>query len=113
MTARVVELGCPGHLIVANACRWRRHTQIGKRFRVSTLGDYFSPSGRATIGSGPTDFFETMVFRTGRKQVEGSERCGCLEVADWSELECQRYTTAGEAQRGHERMVAKYAKKVD
>ena len=67
----ITELGCPGHLIVADRCRWRRHTQIGTHYRVSTVGNYFPEKGgeRDTIGGDADSFFETMVFRT----IEGEE----------------------------------------
>ena len=104
----ITELGCPGHLIVADRCRWRRHTQIGTHYRVSTVGNYFPEKGgeRDTIGGDADSFFETMVFRTieGEEETEG---CGCLPV-EWGDLDCNRYPTAGLAQSGHEAMVAKY-----
>lgn len=115
----VEHLGCPGHLIVSRYCRWRRHTQIDGpcgSFRVSTLGDYYQPGPngsevRATVAGGRADFFETMVFRTvPRRLVAESEGCGCREVEDWSEIDAERNATAGQAQAGHERLVAKYAR---
>ena len=104
-----IELGCPGHLIVANKCRWRRHTQVGI-FRVSTVGDYFPDRDgpRDTVGSGPQDFFETMVFRTTGLPDPGSEGCGCCEVTSYDNIASARYVTAGEAQAGHERLVAEF-----
>lgn len=110
----VVELGCAGHLIVAASCRFRRHTQIGTKYRVSTVGDYYYPiegKERQTLGSGADSFFETMVFETTGAPARGSEGCGCLKVKSWSEVDGVRYATAGEAQAGHERLVAKYRRK--
>ena len=89
---------------------WHRHTQVGD-FRVSSIGDYrpyFGSGKRQTVGAGAEDFFETMVFRLTPHQNDGNEGCGCREIDDWAELECQRYSTAGEAQVGHENIVAKY-----
>jgi hypothetical protein len=106
MTERI-ELGCAGHCIVSGSCRFRRHTQVGT-YRVSTIGDYYSRNKRETIGSGPDDFFETMVFRTSLEPDAGNEGCGCRTVLDWGEIDCERYATAGAAQAGHERFVAKY-----
>jgi hypothetical protein len=106
-----IELGCPGHLIVARSFRWRRHTQIGNKYRVSSVGDYFpgTPNAtRDTVGSGDDDFFETMVFPLTAKQEKGNEGCGCNAVKDWSELDGKRYATAGAAQVGHEAFVKKY-----
>jgi hypothetical protein len=59
----------------------------------------------------PADLFETMVFETIGKPADGNEGCGCIEVRDYSESECHRYATAGEAQAGHETMVRKYQRK--
>lgn len=107
------ELGCAGHLAVSNQCAWRRHTQIGSRFRVSTVGNYFPGRERKrdTVGSEPDSFFETMVFETIASPEPDSEGCGCLQVLNYDGLECKRYATAGEAQSGHERMVREYVAK--
>lgn len=113
-----IELGCAGHLIVAKWCRWKRHTQVGK-YRVSSIGDYYGPDidridrdrnavKRQTIGGGDDSYFETMVFETIDEQDTGNDGCGCRAVKDWSEIDGERYATAGEAQAGHERYVAKY-----
>jgi hypothetical protein len=109
-----VELGCAGHLIVARWCLYRRHTQIGDSFRVSTVGDYRPPldgercGPRETIGAGKDSFYETMVFRTDPEPASKSEGCGCRKVIDWCEIDTKRYATAGEAHEGHERLVRKY-----
>jgi hypothetical protein len=108
-----IELGCPGHFICAQDCRFRRHTQIGN-YRVSTVGDLFyrSEDGkRQTVGSGEKEFFETMVFKTTKKPAKGNDGCGCREVNDWGGLECNRYKTAAQAHEGHEAMIRKYARK--
>lgn len=107
--SRRVELGCAGHLIVSSRCRWKRHTQVGN-YRISSIGDYYPDRDgkRDTIGAGPDAFFETMVFKTVEAQDADNEGCGCRAVDDWSEIEGERYATAGEAQAGHERYVAKY-----
>lgn len=110
------ELGCAGHFICSSSCRFRRHTQIGN-YRISTVGDYYySPTGRdedekrKTVGIGKKDFFETMVFKTSRKRASGNDGCGCRHVEDWGGLEQIRYATAGQAQRGHEKIVEKYGR---
>lgn len=119
-----LELGCKGHLIVGNSCRWHRHTQVGN-YRISTIGDYYSVNykkldkgvprslalERDRVGSGAKDFFESQVFKTSRKREKQNDGCGCRRVIDWGGLECKRYPTAGKAQAGHERLVQKYLRK--
>jgi hypothetical protein len=102
-----VELGCPGHFVLADKCRWRRHTQVG-RYRISTVGDYRREPGapRDTVNS--SHYFETMVFETTDEEEEDSEECGCRRLTSLTPLETDRYRTAGEAQRGHEAMVKRY-----
>lgn len=105
-----VELGCAGHFICAKDCHWRRHTQVGG-YRVSSVGNLYydhEPNKRQTVGA--TGFFETLVFALTDEQDAGNEGCGCRKVAEWSEIDGERYETAGEAQAGHERYVAKYSK---
>jgi hypothetical protein len=104
----VRELGCIGHFIAAKNCLFRRHTQVGSKYRVSTVGDYYVDDKRQTIGAGDSDYFETYVFRTTGKPAKGSEGCGCVEVAEWSEIDGNRSATAGEAQLCHEAFVNKY-----
>lgn len=50
-------------------------------------------------GDGPPLIFETMVFKCG---ADG-------KVADWSELDSDRYTTEEDALAGHARLVNKWA----
>ena len=121
----IVELGCPGHFILGASCRWRRHTQIGDSYRVSTVGNLWveepneDPDAprmakRLTVGVSKGSYFETMVFRTTGKPAEGSDGCGCLEVEDFANPEdCGHWATEGEAQEGHESMVARYAAKLE
>lgn len=108
MSVKITELGCAGHLIMSSRCRWRRHTQIGDVYRVSTVGDYFPSDTREPIGWGD-QFFESMVFATAAAYEPNNDGCGCRQVVDWTGLEIRRYATAGEAQAGHEDLVAKYA----
>lgn len=103
------ELGCAGHLIGASSCHFRRHTQIGTKFRVSTVGDYYVGEKRTPMGFGD-QFFETMVFSTVAKSPD-NDGCGCLEAKSWSEIDTRRYATAGEALAGHEELVRIYSKR--
>lgn len=111
MVSKRVELGCIGHFICAGDCRWRRHTQI-PGYRISSVGLYFPPykskDQPTPIGYGKESLFETMVFATTNKADESSDGCGCKVVKEWSEIEGRRYATAGAAQAGHEKLVAKY-----
>lgn len=109
---KITELGCAGHFMCAKDCNFRRHTQVGKKYRVSTVGDLYYPSEptkRQTVGAGDDSFFETYVFETNGKQCEGNDGCGCIEVKNWSEIDGRRWATAGAAQKGHEAFVRKYA----
>lgn len=103
-----VELGCAGHFICADRCRWRRHTQVGS-YRISSVGDLYIDGKRETVGA--WGYFETMVFKTKRDLCVGNDGCGCRQIESWTEVDAIRYETAGEAQKGHERFVAKYLKK--
>lgn len=104
------ELGCAGHFSGSDNCLWRRHTQV-EHYRISTVGLYYPLSSLGLpkpFGANPRHWFETMVFATLAKAPPNSGGCGCKAVAEWHEIETARYRTAGEAQRGHEAMVAKY-----
>jgi len=110
VSVAITHLGCAGHLIVADRCRWRRHTQVGTAYRVSSVGNYYPTGGeRATVGASADSWFESMVFRTVATPSCDSDGCGCLAVADWCEIESRRYATAGAAQAGHDELVARYA----
>ncbi len=105
-----IEIGCAGHFIGSADCQWTRHTRVGA-YRVSSVGEYRPRSERTTLGAGDSDYFETMVFKArDSEDPTDNDGCGCGEIEDWSELECERYATAGEAQAGHEAMVEKYQK---
>ena len=82
-------------------------------YRISSVGELYFKNGpqRQALGADPKSFFETMVFQTVARAASGNDGCGCRAVTGWSEIDSARYATAGEAQRGHERMVAKYARK--
>lgn len=70
---------------------------------------YFDDRSRKRETVNASSFFETKVFVTRPNQEPENENCGCHDVADWIEIDGQNYDTAGEAQAGHEAMVAKYA----
>lgn len=101
-----VELGCLGHFICAERCRWRRHTEVGGLFRVSSVGEFYATEEGNMEEIGCDRFYETMVFRLSPEP--SSNDCDCHKTQDLSELECDGYQTAKEANSGHNRMVAKY-----
>lgn len=116
---QAVYLGCIGHYILGDRCRFRLHTQIGTMFRVSTVGDMHSSpdSERSTVaGYGPNDpppYFETMVLRTTKRRVKGNDGCGCLEPQSRSYSNPEKralYSTAGAATAGHRQLVQIYTR---
>lgn len=125
MTIPTKELGCAGHFVGAKDCLWRRHTQVGGAFRVSTIGLYY-PASRGTDprnGDDPESFkfdsvsyFESMVFRTATcpsvNETHGAG-CGCHPVKDYGGCLTRRYATAGEANAGHDELVARFARRVE
>jgi hypothetical protein len=99
-----VWYGYAGHLIVGSRCRYHLATRVGNYF-ISTVGDYFPERDRReTIGGGPEDFFETMVF-----PVDGELPSGDPNILDWSAIECARYKESIDAERGHRGLCNKYA----
>lgn len=101
--------GHAGHFICAAQCRFHLCTQVGDKL-ISTIGDYYDHKNtRQTIGSGPTDYFETFVF-----QVTGPSSCTQVECqcnmpqVNWLELEGIRHETAGNAMRAHVSYCAQY-----
>lgn len=109
----IYELGCVGHCIIGHRCRWRRHTQIDHKYRVSTIGLYYQDElaeKPSSLGGSDDDLFETMVFETTANPVPDNDGCGCHDVVSWEEIEGRRYATVYDARMGHEAMVTKYAK---
>lgn len=109
VNVEVKHLGCAGHFICARNCLWKRHTEVGN-YRISTVGNLFYEhrKERITLGCDDDSFFETMVFKLTGEYDPSGEGCGCRQVESWSELECERYATAGEAQAGHEKWIERY-----
>lgn len=107
----VVERPFRGHFCAANDCRFFRTTDVGDKWRVSTIGDYHQGGIGRRQEIGYKRFFETMVFPLSNKRCEGcGGPCdGAQLVADWSEMEADAYSNAAEAEAGHAVIVAKYA----
>lgn len=120
MKIKIKNFGHPAHFICGNNCRFHLATQVGD-YLISTVGELvFDSSVKKVldkvrddrefeeIGFGRT--YETMVFRAGEKcEAEG---CNCgLPVIDGSELDFLGYNDADSANKGHQRLVAKWLRK--
>ena len=102
--------GYAGHLCVSDQCLFTMATQVGN-YLISTVGDYrrYHRGDMAPLGSGREDFFETAVFPAGH--VCNMSGCGC-EMPDigGGELDMERCSTAGEAQKIHIKYCEKYSR---
>lgn len=99
-------LGMPGHFIGASRCVWHMTTIVGP-YLVSTVGDYRPVNEEKSTNIGLNRKYETMVFRAGAACAR--PECGCgVPDHDGHGIDFAPYNTAGEAQTGHEAMVAKY-----
>lgn len=101
--------GYAGHFICGNECRFRLCTKVGD-YLISTVGDYWFQDQRRTIGAGPLSFYETYVFKAGRRCT--TKECGCDQptLADACEIDGERCATAGQAQALHLKYCEKYSK---
>lgn len=95
--------GYPGHLIVADQCRFHLHTRVG-RVIVSTVGDY-RPSHkggeRDTIGC--DRYFETYVFLA--RDTERPEG----EPLNYGEIDSFASNDSEESERQHYEMCERWA----
>jgi hypothetical protein len=101
-------MGHAGHFIMGSNCQFRLNTYVNG-YIVSTVGelkyggdknDYpFRPLGAAS-----DSLYETFVFKAKKSQ----RACCPWEMADASEIDSQRYSTAEAAARGHEEMLTKW-----
>ena len=104
------------HLCVGASCQFHLCTRVGN-YLVSTVGDYYpygqrKDSKRETIGAGENSFFECCVFRVVGENGCRDATCVCgLPEVSWSQLEGQRYATAGVARHAHMQACAKYARR--
>lgn len=131
--------GSPGHLIVAEDCRFHLATVIGP-WLVSTVGEWLPDSsawhiyadsrnvtlegrgdarradfkrkvGYIEIGAGR--LYETMVFPIGDERCAAPDcDCGMPVVQEWGELDSDGYNLRGDAQRGHLAMCETWAARV-
>lgn len=111
-TVETIDRPFAGHFIGSADCRFFRTTDVGEKWRVSTVGDYH-PSGLPDVGAheiGYQRLYETMVFQLGRTICDCG--CGAPEVSSWTEKDFKGYGTQQEAETGHASMVAKYRARV-
>lgn len=130
--------GSPGHLIVAEDCRFHLCTKVGP-WLVSTVGEWLPDSNSWSIyaesrgiqieGRGDArraDFkrkigfleigagrkYETMVFRLTDKRCDIEDcLCGMPLVEDWGEIDSNAYNARGDAQQGHYAMCETWSLK--
>jgi hypothetical protein len=97
--------GYPGHLMVADSCRFRLHTRIGN-YRISTVGDRHKNGRRDEPAKeiGANCLFETYVFRV----HDGEYACG--EMDEGLEIDSESYNDGEKANEGHMAMCRKYAR---
>lgn len=103
-----VWYGYAGHLAVGARCAFHMSTRIGN-YLISTVGHYI-PKGKETtqiesIGSGNSDYFETMIF-----PCSGEDKYG-NPIIELNELYCRRYSNSREAEANHRKVCKEYAKK--
>ena len=116
--------GFSGHFCCGQWCRFHMTTKIGK-FVISTVGKFVHPRNSGASEKTESDymienpngeqigygrFYETMVFRAGKKCVSNGCNCGQPKIAS-NELDTMGYNDAGSATRGHLSMCNKWAKK--
>ena len=90
----------PGHFICADRCRFFRHTHVGRRWCVSTVGDlHLTPSGPREPVGWQRDY-ETYVFDL---RADPKER--------WQEVAADRAGSNATALVAHRRMYARIARK--
>lgn len=104
---RWIWMGHAGHLCVADSCRFKLNTFVG-RYIVSTVGEYYSANETKmqTLGAGDKTFYETMVFKA-RKSIQ---KCCPYQAVICGEVEVRRYETAEEAQKGHLKLCEIWSK---
>lgn len=91
------DLSRPGHFIASDRCRFFRHTHIGERYCVSTVGDYYPEGSGRRVAIGWERFFETYVFDLAAS--EGDR---------WNEIDSLPAQTREDATTAHEDLVAKW-----
>lgn len=96
--------GYAGHFICGSKCAFHLATRVNG-FLISTVGDY-RPDGKKPepLGAEKDSLFETFVFRCGGDDIYGNPN-----IADYAEIDVERYAKSNAAERGHYRYCEKYA----
>jgi hypothetical protein len=110
MSAKQVWMGHAGHFICGNDCQFHLNTYVNGVI-VSTLGELKDSrkEGFQPLGFSPDSLYESMVFTA--VKTESGDECCPYRQSSGRELEGCRYATAGEAAKGHAKLIAKYARK--
>lgn len=100
--------GMPGHLIVGDRCVHHLCTEVGQ-YLISTVGEYRPDhkKDREEVGCGR--FFETYVFKLGRKFKRCSCGCGVPTPSDMCEIDSLPANDAINADKNHMKMCRKYS----
>jgi len=90
--------GNAGHFCCSQDCEFHLCTEVGE-YLISTVGEYYPDGRKGGMKSvaWDKDYYETMVFKWA-----GRCECGCgLPEISGSEIECRRYETPEQANKGH------------
>ncbi len=102
----IKEFGCKGHFVCADRCQWSRHTEVGGKYKISSMGELWIEDKLETIGG--NSLYETMVFEIKPETI--AENCGSSDFL-MPEIDSDRYNTCQEANEGHDKMVQKWLRK--
>ena len=101
--------GTPGHLCVADRCRFHLCTKVG-RYLVSTVGEYYPTGAKKPEEIGINRLYETFVFKAGKPCT--AKDCGCgLPEINGIEIDSLGYNDRKSANEGHMKLCRKYARK--
>jgi hypothetical protein len=130
--------GNAGHFICSRDCQFHLTTEVGE-YLISTVGQYFPgdnireilAKSRGVVLEGIGDArrydymkkigyedislyfkYETMVFKVGTHCSDPECDCGMPIPSDWSEIDSDRYQTAGHATQGHMDMCEKWSRAI-
>ena len=101
-----VWYGFAGHFIGGHSCAYHLCTRIGNKV-ISTVGAYYprSQEEMVTLGIGPEDYYETMIF-----ECDGEDENGNPNIHVFTELERHMYGDSLKAEQGHRAICDRIAK---